>query len=165
MELDATGDEGVDHLDDRRRLVVDRRQVHPVLVLARLLQGDVIALVVGQDVLELAFVTGIHSGRVRAMLDERGNPVEEASPSVPVQVLGLGDEPLPGVANIGTRPTVTGDTRYLLEVHLFDFAGDMAALLEATALAELVDRYDRIVDRLCDAPGREAIRDAAAVPG
>lgn len=28
---------------------------------------------------------------------------------------------LPGVANIGVRPMVEGDTRYLLEVHLFDF--------------------------------------------
>ena len=39
-----------------------------------------------------------------------------------VLVHGLADRPLPGVANIGTRPTVTGDSRYLLEVHLFDFA-------------------------------------------
>ncbi len=31
-------------------------------------------------------------------------------------------ETLPGVANIGTRPTVTGDPRYLLEAHLFDFS-------------------------------------------
>jgi len=38
-----------------------------------------------------------------------------------VTVYGPGDGPLPGVANIGTRPTVRGDTRYLLEVHLFDF--------------------------------------------
>jgi riboflavin kinase/FMN adenylyltransferase len=38
-----------------------------------------------------------------------------------VRVGGLGDEQLPGVANIGSRPTVEGDTRYLLEVHLFDF--------------------------------------------
>jgi len=39
-----------------------------------------------------------------------------------VKVYGLGDdEVLTGVANIGTRPTVEGDTRYLLEVHLFDF--------------------------------------------
>jgi riboflavin kinase/FMN adenylyltransferase len=38
-----------------------------------------------------------------------------------VLVLGLGEAPLPGVANIGNRPTVKGDTRYLLEVHLFDF--------------------------------------------
>ncbi len=39
-----------------------------------------------------------------------------------VRVLGLADQPLPGVANIGNRPTVDGGTRYLLEVHLFDFA-------------------------------------------
>jgi len=38
-----------------------------------------------------------------------------------VRVLGLAEEPWPGVGNIGTRPTVTGDSRYLLEVHLFDF--------------------------------------------
>ncbi len=39
-----------------------------------------------------------------------------------VMVHGLAEGPLPGVANIGNRPTVTGDSRYLLEVHLFDFA-------------------------------------------
>ncbi|MCU7914893.1 MAG: bifunctional riboflavin kinase/FAD synthetase [Candidatus Thiodiazotropha sp. (ex Gloverina cf. vestifex)] len=38
-----------------------------------------------------------------------------------VRVDGLGDKSYPGVANIGIRPTVEGDTRYLLEVHLFDF--------------------------------------------
>lgn len=39
-----------------------------------------------------------------------------------VEVYGLDDSPLPGVANIGNRPTVEGDDRYLLEVHLFDFS-------------------------------------------
>ena len=38
-----------------------------------------------------------------------------------VTVLDLEERPLPGVANIGNRPTVAGDPRYLLEVHLFDF--------------------------------------------
>ncbi|MCP4128117.1 MAG: bifunctional riboflavin kinase/FAD synthetase [Gammaproteobacteria bacterium] len=38
-----------------------------------------------------------------------------------VKVGGLGEEQLPGVANIGNRPTVKGDLRHLLEVHLFDF--------------------------------------------
>ncbi|MCB1857868.1 MAG: bifunctional riboflavin kinase/FAD synthetase [Gammaproteobacteria bacterium] len=38
-----------------------------------------------------------------------------------VMVHGLNPEPISGVANIGTRPTVAGDSRYLLEVHLFDF--------------------------------------------
>lgn len=39
-----------------------------------------------------------------------------------VRVFGLGETPVNGVANIGNRPTVEGDDRYLLEVHLFDFA-------------------------------------------
>ncbi|MEN8178830.1 MAG: bifunctional riboflavin kinase/FAD synthetase [Pseudomonadota bacterium] len=38
-----------------------------------------------------------------------------------VRVFGLDGDALPGVANIGVRPTVEGEPRYLLEVHLFDF--------------------------------------------
>lgn len=38
-----------------------------------------------------------------------------------VQLFGIEGEPINGVANVGTRPTVGGDTRSLLEVHLFDF--------------------------------------------
>ena len=41
-----------------------------------------------------------------------------------VEVLGLGDKPLPGVANIGTRPTVSG-VRQQLEVHLLDVDMDL----------------------------------------
>ena len=41
-----------------------------------------------------------------------------------VEVSGLDGKPLPGVANLGIRPTV-GGTRPLLEVHLFDFARDI----------------------------------------
>jgi riboflavin kinase/FMN adenylyltransferase len=40
------------------------------------------------------------------------------------QVEGLGERPLPGVASLGTRPTV-GGTTLLLEVHLFDFDRDI----------------------------------------
>ena len=42
-----------------------------------------------------------------------------------VRVRGLRDDALPGVANIGTRPTVSGVQRFLLEVHLFDFAEEI----------------------------------------
>ncbi len=42
-----------------------------------------------------------------------------------VMVAGVADHPWPGVANIGTRPTVTGDFRCLLEVHLFDLSADL----------------------------------------
>lgn len=41
-----------------------------------------------------------------------------------VLVHGISDEPLPGAANVGTRPTVDG-TRTLLEVHLLDFNRDI----------------------------------------
>lgn len=41
-----------------------------------------------------------------------------------VQVFGLEREPWPGVANVGTRPSV-GGTHSLLEVHLLDFSGDI----------------------------------------
>lgn len=41
-----------------------------------------------------------------------------------VEVQGLGEKPLPGVANIGTRPTVAG-IRQQLEVHLLDVAIDL----------------------------------------
>jgi riboflavin kinase/FMN adenylyltransferase len=41
-----------------------------------------------------------------------------------VRVLGVVSRPLPGVASLGTRPTVDGEG-LLLEVHLFDFDGDL----------------------------------------
>lgn len=41
-----------------------------------------------------------------------------------VKMHGIGDKPLLGVANVGTRPTVDG-TRTLLEVHLLDFDQDI----------------------------------------
>ena len=41
-----------------------------------------------------------------------------------VELFGIEGEPVPGVANVGTRPTVDG-FRALLEVHLFDFDRDI----------------------------------------
>ncbi|WP_147634373.1 translation initiation factor IF-2 [Treponema pectinovorum] len=42
------------------------------------------------------FVAGIYSGRVRAMFNDRGEKVIEASPSMPVEVLGLDEMPNAG---------------------------------------------------------------------
>jgi len=46
---------------------------------------------VGDDI-----VTGLTCGRVRQMMDEYGNPIEEAGPSTPVVILGLSDVPSAG---------------------------------------------------------------------
>ena len=39
-----------------------------------------------------------------------------------VRVHGLGPDPLPGVASLGTRPAVESHGAWLLETHLFDFS-------------------------------------------
>jgi translation initiation factor IF-2 len=63
-------------------------------------------------------VCGLHHGRIRAMLDERGNPVPEAGPAVPVQVLGLSGVPAAGdqlMAMEAERATEIAQTRQRLE--------------------------------------------------
>ena len=42
-----------------------------------------------------------------------------------VTMTGISALPLPGVANVGSRPTVDGRPRVQLETHLFDFSGDL----------------------------------------
>ena len=42
-----------------------------------------------------------------------------------VTMRGVGQNPLPGVANVGKRPTVAGDSATLLETHLIDYHGDL----------------------------------------
>jgi len=54
-----------------------------------LVQGG--TLKVGDD-----FIVGLYSGRVRALLDERGKQVKQAGPAIPVQVLGLTGVPMAG---------------------------------------------------------------------
>ena len=56
-----------------------------------------------------------------------------------VWVHGIDSRPLPGVASLGTRPTVNG-TEPLLEVHLFDFSGELyGRAIEVEFVAKLRD--------------------------
>lgn len=58
-----------------------------------------------------------------------------------VQALGLSDEPIGGVANIGNRPTVNG-VRQQLEVHLFDFKANLyGKQLEIVLLDKIRDEH------------------------
>ena len=61
-------------------------------------RGNVATVLVQEGTLKVGdtFVTGLYSGRARALLDERGHRVSEAGPSVPVQVLGLSGLPQAG---------------------------------------------------------------------
>ncbi len=42
------------------------------------------------------FVVGIYSGKVRAMFNDQGQPVQEAGPSTPVELVGLSGVPSAG---------------------------------------------------------------------
>ena len=61
-------------------------------------RGNVATVLVQEGKLQIGdpFITGMFSGRVRAMLDERGMSVTTAGPSRPVQVLGLAGLPQAG---------------------------------------------------------------------
>ncbi len=61
-------------------------------------KGPVATVLVQKGTLRVgdSFVCGLFDGRVRSMLDERGHAVEEASPAIPVQVLGAGGVPQAG---------------------------------------------------------------------
>ncbi len=57
------------------------------------------------------FVVGTESGRVRALVDDKGKQIKEAGPSVPVEVLGLG-----GVPSAGDLLTVVENEQRAREV-------------------------------------------------
>ena len=61
-------------------------------------KGPVATVLVQNGTLRVGddFICGLYSGRVRALLDERGKAVKIAGPAIPVQVLGLTGVPMAG---------------------------------------------------------------------
>jgi translation initiation factor IF-2 len=59
-------------------------------------------------------LAGSSFGRVRAMLDESGRPIDEAGPSIPAEILGLTEVP-----HAGDEILVLGDERKAREIALF----------------------------------------------
>ncbi|RMD71392.1 MAG: translation initiation factor IF-2 [Gammaproteobacteria bacterium] len=79
-------------------------------------RGPVATILVQEGVLHKGDVilAGQHYGRVRALLDENGRPIEEAGPSTPVVVLGLS-----GTPQAGDDVVVVPDERKAREIALF----------------------------------------------
>ena len=61
-------------------------------------RGPVATLLVSEGTLHAgdAVVCGVHHGKIRAMLDDRGQPIQAAGPSIPVEILGLAGVPMAG---------------------------------------------------------------------
>jgi len=86
-----------------------------------------------------------------------------------VTVQGLDGGDLPGVANLGTRPTVSGGNRPLLEVHLFDFDRQVyGAHIGVTFLSRIRDekKFDSFeqLRRQIEADAAEARRRLGVAP-
>jgi translation initiation factor IF-2 len=78
-------------------------------------RGAVATVLVKSGLLKVgdALLAGQENGRVRAMFDELGEPIEQAGPSTPAQVLGLS-----GTPNAGDDFMVLGSERKAREVAL-----------------------------------------------
>jgi translation initiation factor IF-2 len=76
------------------------REAHGTVIEAQLDvgKGPVATVLVTNGTLHVgdSVVCGLYSGRIRAMLDERGRSVTEAGPAIPVQILGLPGVPAAG---------------------------------------------------------------------
>ncbi len=61
-------------------------------------KGPLATVLINRGTLKVGdiFVVGTQSGRVRAMVDDKGRQIKEAPPSLPVEVLGLGGVPMAG---------------------------------------------------------------------
>ncbi len=102
LELTAIVDCPASGLVIESRLDKGRGPVATILVQnGTLKKGDVI-------------ITGLQYGRVRMMIDERGDQVNEAGPSIPVEVFGLSGTPA-----AGDEMTAVSDERKAREIALF----------------------------------------------
>jgi translation initiation factor IF-2 len=79
-------------------------------------RGSVSTLLVQNGTLHKGDIVlaGLHYGRVRAMLDETGQPIDAAGPSIPVEILGLD-----GTPDAGDEFTVVSNEKKAREVALF----------------------------------------------
>jgi translation initiation factor IF-2 len=123
VEISALKGDGLDDLIEKVLLQAELlelkanpdRQAEATVVEAKLDKGrgPVATVLVNRGTLRTGdiFVVGAESGKVRAMVNDKGKQVKEAGPSVPVEVLGLS-----GVPRAGDPLTVVEDEGRAREV-------------------------------------------------
>ena len=72
-------------------------------------RGPVATVLISQGTLRVgdAFVVGNYCGRVRALINDQGEQIKEATPSTPVEVLGISDVPQAGDAFVVVKDEQT----------------------------------------------------------
>ncbi|HBY59078.1 MAG TPA: translation initiation factor IF-2, partial [Solibacterales bacterium] len=85
------------------------------------------------------FICGSVFGKVRAMFDDRGGPLREAEPSMPVEVLGL--ESLP---EVGDTFQVVTDTAKAKQIVLYRESKTREAAMAKTARVSLESLHGQL---------------------
>ncbi len=86
-------------------------------------------------------LAGSAFGRVRAMLDESGQEIREAGPSIPVEILGLSDVP-----NAGEEVIVLNDERKAREIALFRQGKFRDVKLAKQQAAKLENMFEQMAE-------------------
>ncbi|ANC92619.1 translation initiation factor IF-2 [Azospirillum humicireducens] len=104
-------------------------------------RGSVATVLVQRGTLKVGdvFVTGAEWGRVRALINDRGQTVNEAAPAVPVEVLGLNGTPM-----AGDDFTVVESEARAREIAEFRQRKKREAVVAASARGSLQDMFSRI---------------------
>ncbi|MBY0377962.1 MAG: translation initiation factor IF-2 [Gammaproteobacteria bacterium] len=84
-------------------------------------------------------LSGLEFGRVRAMFDETGHPINEAGPSIPVEVLGLS-----GTPNAGNDVWVVNDEKKAREIALYRQGKFREVKLASQQVAKLDNLFERM---------------------
>lgn len=129
LELTAQKDAPAKGLIIEARLDKGRGAVATMLVQSGTLKrGDVV-------------LAGQVFGKVRAMLDENGKPINEAGPSIPVEILGLSDVPAAGEEAI-----VLADEKKAREIALFRQGKFRDVKLAKQQAAKLENMFQQMED-------------------
>ena len=109
-------------------------------------RGPVATVIVERGTLRVGdpVVAGAAWGKVKALIDDQGDQVKEAPPSMPVQVLGFSEPPNAGdefrvTSELGQARTI-GEAR----AHRYRVAGHVPAATSALGGAKLEDLFEQI---------------------
>ncbi|MBI5900140.1 MAG: translation initiation factor IF-2 [Rhodocyclales bacterium] len=129
LELTASVDAPAKGLVIEARLDKGRGPVATILVLSGTMRrGDVL-------------LAGAVYGRVRAMIDENGDPIESAGPSIPVEIQGLTDVPA-----AGDEAMVILDERKAREIALFRQGKFRDVKLAKQQAAKLENMFEQMAE-------------------
>jgi translation initiation factor IF-2 len=109
-------------------------------------RGPVASVIVERGTLRVGdpIVAGAAWGKVKALVDDKGNQIKEAPPSTPVQVLGFSEPPEAGdefrVTPVLAQARTIGEAR----AHRYRVASHVPAAASALGGAKLEDLFDQI---------------------